>query len=73
MVRNHMTVSMIAPIAGLAVKGAIWHQGYNNAMQPEGHVMYRQVFPKMIAAWRNEWGLICRGILATFAMRATIR
>jgi len=48
--------SMIAPIAGLAVKGAIWHQGFNNAMQPEGHVLYRQVFPKMIAAWRNAFG-----------------
>jgi sialate O-acetylesterase len=47
--------SMIAPISGLAVKGAIWHQGYNNAMEPEGHVLYRQVFPKMIAAWRSAF------------------
>lgn len=45
--------SMLAPLAGLAVKGAIWHQGYNNAMQPNGHVMYYQVFPKMITAWRR--------------------
>lgn len=44
--------SMIAPIAGFGVKGVIWHQGYNNALQPNGHVMYHQVFPKMIGAWR---------------------
>jgi sialate O-acetylesterase len=44
--------SMIAPIAGLQIKGALWHQGYNNALVPNGHVMYHQVFPQMIGAWR---------------------
>ncbi|MCX7827073.1 MAG: sialate O-acetylesterase, partial [Verrucomicrobiae bacterium] len=44
--------SMIAPLAGFQIKGAIWHQGYNNALQPNGHVMYAQVFPEMIKAWR---------------------
>lgn len=44
--------STIAPIAGLAVKGAIWHQGYNNALEPNGHILYQQVFPLMIKAWR---------------------
>ncbi len=44
--------SMIAPIAGFQIKGALWHQGYNNALVPNGHVMYHQVFPKMIGAWR---------------------
>ena len=43
----------LAPLAGLAVKGAIWHQGYNNALVPNGHVMYAQVFPEMIKAWRT--------------------
>jgi sialate O-acetylesterase len=43
--------SMIAPIAGLAVKGAVWHQGYNNA-RPDAETFYYQVFPKMIASWR---------------------
>lgn len=47
--------SMLAPLSGLAVKGAIWHQGFNNAMQPNGHVMYAQVFPKMIEAWRQAF------------------
>jgi sialate O-acetylesterase len=44
--------SMIRPIAGLQIKGAIWHQGYNNALVPNGHVLYYQVFAKMIGAWR---------------------
>ena len=44
--------SMIAPIAGLQIKGALWHQGYNNALVPNGHVLYSQVFAKMIGAWR---------------------
>lgn len=45
--------SMLAPIAGLAVKGAIFHQGYNNCFKgTAGAMMYAQVFPKMIAAWR---------------------
>ncbi len=43
--------SMISPIAGLAVKGAVWHQGYNNA-RPDAETFYYQVFPKMIASWR---------------------
>ena len=44
--------SMIAPLAGFSLKGAVWHQGFNNALQPNGHVMYYQVLPKMIQAWR---------------------
>lgn len=44
--------SMITPLAGFQIKGAVWHQGYNNALQPNGHALYQQVFPKMIAAWR---------------------
>ncbi|MCX6877279.1 MAG: hypothetical protein NTW21_26245 [Verrucomicrobia bacterium] len=44
--------SMLAPLAGFQIKGAIWHQGFNNAMVPNGHVLYYQVFAKMIGAWR---------------------
>ncbi len=47
--------SMIAPIAGFQIKGAIWHQGYNNALVPNGHVMYYQLFSKMIGAWRASF------------------
>jgi sialate O-acetylesterase len=46
--------SMIAPIAGLQVKGAIFHQGYNNCFNgTQGAVMYRHVFPEMIKSWRT--------------------
>lgn len=44
--------SIIAPIAGFPIKGAIWHQGFNNALEPNGHALYYRVFPAMIAAWR---------------------
>ena len=48
--------SMIAPIAGLSVKGAIFHQGYNNCFNgTQGAVMYYQVFGKMITAWRGAF------------------
>jgi sialate O-acetylesterase len=47
--------SMIMPMAGLAVKGAIWHQGFNNALQPNGHALYSQLFTKMISAWRSAF------------------
>ncbi|MFK7820689.1 MAG: hypothetical protein AB8G99_18360 [Planctomycetaceae bacterium] len=49
--------SMIGPLEGLSVKGAIFHQGYNNCFNgTEGTVMYRHVFPKMIESWRNAFG-----------------
>jgi sialate O-acetylesterase len=49
--------SMIAPIAGFAVKGAIFHQGYNNALGSgsAGAAMYHQIFAKMITAWREAF------------------
>jgi sialate O-acetylesterase len=43
--------SVIAPIAGFSVKGAIWHQGFNNS-RADASSFYYQVFPKMIGAWR---------------------
>jgi len=43
--------SMIAPLAGFAVKGAIWHQGFNNS-RFDASTFYYQVFPKMIESWR---------------------
>ena len=49
--------SMIAPIAGLSVKGVIFHQGFNNALGAgtSGAAMYYQVFGKMITAWREAF------------------
>lgn len=49
--------SMMAPLEGLQVKGAIFHQGYNNCFDgTPGTVMYGQVFPEMIRAWREAFG-----------------
>ena len=48
---------MLQPLAGLSVKGAIFHQGYNNALDGmRGVRLYRDVFPVMIAEWRRAFG-----------------
>ncbi len=47
--------STLSTIAGLPVKGAIWHQGYNEALIPNGHKLYARVFPEMIKAWRTAF------------------
>lgn len=53
---GHCYAGMIAPIAGLSVKGALFHQGYNNAFEGSiGAEMYRDIFPKMIIAWRETF------------------
>jgi hypothetical protein len=45
---------MIAPLEGLAIKGAIFHQGFNNCGGgTPGAMMYRDIFPEMITAWRS--------------------
>jgi sialate O-acetylesterase len=44
--------AMIAPLTYFPVKGAIWYQGENNAMQA---YKYRTSFPNMITDWRNAW------------------
>lgn len=45
--------SMIKPLAGLPVKGVIFHQGFNNCFGGSaGAAMYYQVFGEMIKAWR---------------------
>lgn len=50
---GHCYAGMIAPLSGLSVKGAIFHQGYNNAFEGSvGVEMYRDIFPEMIRAWR---------------------
>lgn len=54
---GHCYAGMIAPIAGLSVKGAIFHQGFNNAFEGSiGVDMYRDIFPEMIRSWREAFG-----------------
>ncbi len=48
--------SVIKPLGGLAVSGALFHQGFNNCFNGSaGARMYYQVFGKMIAAWRTNF------------------
>ncbi len=44
---------MIAPIAPLAISGAIWYQGEANAGRA---AQYRKLLPAMIADWRKAFG-----------------
>lgn len=47
---------VIKPLTGLAVKGAVWHQGFNNCFNGSaGARMYYQVFGKMITSWRETF------------------
>lgn len=45
--------AMIHPLVPYAMRGAIWYQGESNAAR--GH-QYRELFPLMIADWRECWG-----------------
>lgn len=45
--------AMLHPLMKAAIKGAIWYQGESNA---DRSVEYRQLFPNMIADWRQRWG-----------------
>ncbi|MFY9341709.1 MAG: hypothetical protein WAT39_04425 [Planctomycetota bacterium] len=54
---GHCYAGMIAPLAGLSVKGVLWHQGYNNTFDGmPGVGLYRAVLPEMIRAWRAAFG-----------------
>jgi sialate O-acetylesterase len=44
---------MIAPIAPLAVRGAIWYQGETNSGRGE---QYQRLLPALIADWRRMFG-----------------
>ena len=54
---GHCFAGMIAPLQGLAVKGVLFHQGYNNAFDGmPGVGLYRAVLPEMMRAWRDAFG-----------------
>ncbi len=47
---------VIKPLEGLPIKGAVFHQGFNNCFNGSaGARMYYQVFGKMISAWRSAF------------------
>jgi sialate O-acetylesterase len=43
---------MIAPIAGYAMRGAVWYQGETNTAYPKE---YRDVLAALIKGWRGAW------------------
>ena len=45
--------NMAAPLVPYTARGVIWYQGEANAAGPDE---YRQLFPALIAAWRQAWG-----------------
>ena len=42
----------IAPLAGYAMRGALWYQGEANAT---GGIEYRRLLPRLIGDWRKRW------------------
>ncbi len=45
---------MIAPLQAFPIKGVIWYQGESNCDRGR---QYRELFPVLIADWRQGWGL----------------
>lgn len=46
--------AMISPMAGYAIKGALWYQGESNRNEPEE---YEKLLPGLSENWINEWGI----------------
>lgn len=42
----------LKPVLGYGIRGAIWYQGESNASRA---FQYRDLFPKMINCWREDW------------------
>jgi sialate O-acetylesterase len=45
---------MIRPMAGFAIRGAIWYQGESNRNEPD---KYLKLMPGLVKNWRTEWGI----------------
>lgn len=44
--------AMIVPIIPYSLKGILWYQGEGNRLNPD---LYLELFPNMVADWRNRW------------------
>ncbi len=57
MTGNHRPANLfnarIRPLIPYAIRGAIWYQGESNASRA---YQYRDLFPRMIQNWREDWG-----------------
>lgn len=45
--------SMLSPVIGFTIRGAIWYQGETNYMNPDE---YTRLFSTMVKEWRDKWG-----------------
>lgn len=45
---------MLAPLIPYALRGVLWYQGESDNVQAR---FYRDLFPNMIADWRQRWGV----------------
>lgn len=48
--------AMIAPIGGFQIKGALFNQGYNNALGDARPALYAETFRAMVEDWRATFG-----------------
>lgn len=46
--------AMIAPMAGMAMRGVLWYQGESNRNEP---AEYEKLMPGLIQDWRDMWGI----------------
>ncbi len=46
--------AMISPMAGYAIKGALWYQGESNRNEP---AEYEKLLPGLSKNWISEWGI----------------
>jgi sialate O-acetylesterase len=47
---------MIAPLAGFALRGALWYQGESNCMDAHDGLLYADKMKALIKGWRKVWG-----------------
>jgi len=52
--------AIIAPMAGLSVKGVLFYQGINNAVGGARPSVYRKTFSALIPEWRRAFSTTCR-------------
>lgn len=50
--RSTLYNAMIAPLTDFKISGVLWYQGESNTPNAE---RYKDLFTKMITAWRKEW------------------
>jgi len=51
---GNIHAGVLSPSIGYGIRGVIWYQGESNASRA---YQYRELFPLLIASWREEWNL----------------